>query len=207
MKLCDLIVSSYMEGFTGANIYCDDEAKKESIHNELSAFFDQNNVTMSVVDEKDYGLMVYIPCNNYNNDDNWDFDVIIKDFCNKLEEIRAAYEVNYRAYISYGDEDNIQNYETSSSDDCKQEEVPYDFVAFALKFAVFKNAEFWENVGENADEEGEEFLNVADSLIPYVKNGLLDQKVAKELIDLLDEFMASDEVREELFTKAMDMLH
>lgn len=207
MKLCDLIVSSYMEGFSGANIYCDDETKKESIHNELSAFFDQNNVTMSVVDEKDYGLMIYIPCNNYNNDDNWDFDVIIKGFCDKLKEIRAAHEVAYRAYISYGDEENVQNYEISSSDDDKRDDELYDFVAFALKFAVFKNAEFWEKVGENADEEGEEFLNVADSLTPYVKNGLLDQKVAKELIDLLDEFMASDEVREELFTKAMDMLH
>ena len=113
------------------------------------------NVVISVIDAKDYGLMLYLPMKNVNGDEKWDSKILITGLDELLSKIHSGEGVDYGAYFAVSAVNEVLNYEPSFKGE-ETEGRLYDFVVFALKFALFRNAEFWENYKNALDESEDE---------------------------------------------------
>lgn len=198
MKLDDLMIRAYMEGFSGANVYCDAD-KRDEVVTYIDEKCNQIGEFIHIVEEADYGVKVYLPMENAFGTDDFDSKSILKQFEKMLSELKIEKPfVKYRAYFAcrFDDESNdivnceICNYEICS-DDLEEGNEPYDFVGFALKFSTAPGGSMWNDlleIFEEIEAEFEDIERVAKCLKTYVDAGLLDDMAYGELLSTISSY-------------------
>lgn len=84
----------------------------------------------------------------------------------------------------------ICNYEVFSDKEMEENNAPYDFVGFALRFATIGGG-MWGDILEllQANEAGlDEIERIADCIRVYVNAGLLDDSAYGELLSMVSDY-------------------
>lgn len=211
MILNDKVVAAYVEGFSGAYIYCPKEELKDVVNSFIEMFETAWKEAMEAA-EKDYDAVcqekedeIELPARAEIMDDKIYIDIAPLFLSmnygaradnnygpaaleNTLKNIKENYpNISYQAYIAYEYSDahggDVINYEISSTSD--KHTAGYDFVAKKLNEALETlEDEFWENLQYGMEEaENEEFEEVLENFHTYN----MSDEVIEQFLDLVDE--------------------
>ena len=219
MLLSDKIVQSYVEGFSGINVYCK-EYCTEKIKEDFDEMFDKawekamDNMELEYGDCSEREEGIENPAITYSDIDtvfikldplylsSCDGEVCDNNFGTKALEdtlisLKEKYpEISYEGLIAYEWSDTrcgeVVNYELASDDLDNNESVVYDFVGDILIEAVQDDL-FWDKLSEClVDSEKKDFIKVLKDMLTYC----MPDDAIEELLDIADN--VDESIRPEL---------